>query len=186
VTIPDPTYITVDEVQENSLVTGLKDDSAGVLGDADITKLIQHAEAQIDAYCGKQEHHPYDGNLDRVFPRAQDYSVVVSNGLRYEYPRTPVIPLDVSTACLRQVEFLYLQWWPNRETAQPTASNHAVEQEAAGGDGSYSATYSGGGTDLTAASLCDQAKVLLTGYRSRWAPLGTTDVRTSPAPRVSC
>jgi len=177
-TVPEPTYITADEVAEQTLIAALQDLEPG-----NITKLIQVAEGQIDRFCGRQPHHPYDSNLDRVFPRAQDFSVTVFSGSRLEFPETPAIPLAVSVACLRQVEWLFLQWWPTSATTQPKAGSVAVEQESIGGDGSYSATYANP-TDLSRASLCAESQAELeNGYRSRWAPLATTDVRTSPLAR---
>ncbi len=181
--VPDVSYLTAAEVKQYSLVTGLKDGSTGVLEDEDIETLITTAEDQIDAYCGQQPHHPNDSTR-RVFPREQDFSKVRSGGTLNEYPDIAVIPYNVSRACLRQVEWLYLQWWPNSATSQPTSMNYVVEQQAISGDGGYSETRAMGGTDLASASLCDQAKLLLKGYVSRWAAIGTTDVRTSAYPRT--
>lgn len=176
--VPAPSYITADDVQENSQVTGLV-----ALNTEQIELLITIAEGHIDDYVGRQPHHPYDSNIDRVFPREQDFSIVIANGIRYEYPQTPIIPYDVQRACLLQVEWLFLQWWPNRATTQP-GMQHAVLEQSIGGDGSYAEKRATGGIDFSAASLCDQAKaVLANGYRSRWAQMSTTDVRTSPAPR---
>lgn len=174
--VPDPTYITADEVAEQTRVTGLAD-----LEEDDLTYLIQTAEDQIDAYVGPQQHHQWDGNLDRVFPRTQDFSVVVADGVRTQYPETPVIPYRVSRACLRQVEWLFTQWWPSAGTASlPT--DHDLSSREIGGDGSYGETRARGGTDLAQASLCHEAKALLTSYVSRSGGIATTDVRTSPLP----
>lgn len=183
-TVPDPSYITADEVKANILVTGLKDGSTGALSDDDINTLILTAEDQIDAFCGPQPHHPYDDNLTRVFPRAQDFVVVVTGGVRRDYPELPDIPYNVSRACLRQVEFLYTQWWPTRATTElPT--RYAVQSQSIGGDGSYSETRARP-TDFSSASLCDQAKLLLTNFRSSFCGIGTTDVRTSVPPLRDC
>ncbi len=167
-TIPDPTYVTAQEVKDETLITAL-----GALEAQNIEKLIKVAEAQIDAYCCKQPHHPFDSNVDRVFPREQDYQVTGAAGGPLEYPDRPQIPLDVSLACLRQVEWLYTQWWSNSATDLPP-SNRAVTSESIGGDGSWSGDYAKGGSDFAEASLCEQARGLLEGYRSRTAPLSLT------------
>ena len=183
-TLPDPSYITAEEVKEQSFITGLKDGSTGLLEDADIETLILAAEDQIDKHVGRQPHHPYDSNLTRVFPREQDYQRVGSASGILEYPQNPEVPYDVSRACLRQVEWLYTQWWANRATTmQP--SEHAVEQQSIGSDGSYSETRAHGGTDFTAATLCEQAKTLLSGFVSRMTAISTTDTRTVLPPAGS-
>lgn len=162
--VPTPSYITAAQVDEQSMIMGLTD-----LEDDDINSLIAVAEDQIDAFVGPQEHHPEDDNLDRVFPRVQDYSRSNEGDDR----DTPVIPYKVTRATLRQVEFLYAQWWPTRATAEmPT--NKPVTDEEIGGDGSYSASYAHGGVDFSAASLCDASKALLEGFRSRWAGISVT------------
>lgn len=176
-TIPDPSYITEAEVKENTLITALSS-----LAEADVKKLIQAAEDHIDKYVGRQPHHPRDSNLVRVFPREQDFSRVGSGSGIAEYPDTPEIPYEVGVACLRQVEWLYQQWWPNRATSQAPLQ-HAVTSRSIGGDGSYSESRAGGGVSFVEATLCDQAKVLLDGFRSRWAPIDVTDPRTVPSPR---
>src|SRR2546421_365763 len=92
--IPEPSYITADEVEENTAITAL-----GELDAEDIETLISAAEDQIDAFVGPQQHHSMDSNLDRVFPRAQDYSIIQAGGSRVEDPTIPVIPYNVSRAC---------------------------------------------------------------------------------------
>lgn len=174
-TIPDPSYITEAELKANTLITAL-----AALDDADVAKLITAAEDHIDKYVGRQPHHPMDSNLVRVFPREQDFSRVGTGSGIAEYPDTPEIPHDVGMACLRQVEWLYQQWWPNRATAP---LKHAVTDRSIGGDGSYSESLAGGGVSFVEATLCDQAKVLLDGFRSRWAAIDVTDPRTVPSPR---
>ena len=149
-TIPDPTYISVDEVVANSLVAALIE-----LEPADITKLIQRAESHIDRYVGRQQHHPDDENTDRVFPREVDY----------DDEGAAIIPLPVSEACLAQVEYLYLQWWSVRETGSMPVQRD-VTTESIGGDGSYSASYADEGKVFADATLCAQAKMFLNGFVS--------------------
>ncbi len=167
--IPDPTYITVAEVQEHTLVTNL-----ATANEADIKKLIQVAEGQIDKHCGRQLHHPNDSNLARVFPREQDFARTSGGGTIEQDPDTPEIPLDVSTACLRQVEWLFVNWWANRAT-ESTPVLHQAEQVDIGADGSYSETRRPM-PDFAQASLCAQAQAALKDYVSRWAALDVTDV----------
>lgn len=168
-TVPDPTYITVDEVKEQSLIAELV-----ALEDANIEKLIQKAEDQIDAYVGAQPHHPRDTNTDRVFPRDIDYAVS-ADGETLDYDaETPVIPYKVSRACLLQVEWLYTQWWNNRETEMAPVE-HDASAVSIGGDGSYSETRTGGGTDFSAATLCNEAKALLRGSVARFSGIDVTD-----------
>lgn len=162
--VPTPSYITAAEVKTQSKIAALI-----TLADTDIDTLIEVAEDQIDAYVGPQQHHPEDNNLDRVFPRAVDYERTNDGDDR----DTPVIPYKVTRATLRQVEFLFLNWWPNKATAEmPT--NKAITDQDIGGDGSYSVSYAHGGVDFSAASLCDAAKTLLDGFRSRWAGLSVS------------
>jgi hypothetical protein len=167
-TIPDPTYITVDEVKEQTRITGLE-----ALDDDDVAFLIQNAEDQIDAYVKKQPHHPNDTNIERVFPRVQDYQRTgTGSGIDHD-PCVPAIPYKVSLACLRQVEWLYSQWWPNVATEQiPVVPT--IESEDIGADGSYAATFARGGMNLDEASLCDQAKLQLDGFVSRFTGLSTS------------
>ncbi len=167
-TIPDPTYITAAEVKDQTRIPGLE-----ALDNEDIEFLIQNAEDLIDAYVKPQKHHPKDTNINRVFPRVQDYQRIGTGDGIDSDPETPEIPYKVSLACLRQVEWLYSQWWPNVETAAiPT--ERTVESEDIGGDGSYSATYARGGMSLDGASLCDQAKTHLEGFVSRFTSLSTS------------
>ena len=158
-TVPEPTYISPAEVKEQTSLTAL--DS---LSDADLKLLIQTAEDQIDAYCGPQRHHWDDLNTDRVFPREFDQD---GDG-------NPLVPYKVSRACLRQVEHLFLQWWSTRATTDlPT--EHAIESESIGGDGSYSHTLASGGMDFSAATISEQAKALLRGFVSRSAGIDVSD-----------
>jgi len=157
--VPDPTYITVDEVIAQTSIAGLED-----LDNDNTTLLIQHAEDQIDAYCGQQKHNPDDDNINRVFPREQDFD---DNG-------SPEVPYRVSRACLAQVEWLYVQWWATRETSQSPVE-HEVSSLRIGGDGSYGEERAGGGKDFAAATLCTQAKAYLDGYRARFIGMGTVD-----------
>lgn len=166
--VPDPTYISATEVIDQTLIANLK-----TLDPANINVLIRNAEDQIDNHVGPQRHHPFDSNSDRVFPRVQDYSFSIVSGQRYEYPETPVIPYKVMRATLRQVEFLYLQWWSTSTTAQ-TPVEKDVSAEEIRGDGGYSAVYTGGGMDLAGASLCHEAKALLNGFVSRWAGISVS------------
>ncbi len=167
-TTPDPSYITADEVEEQTQITALAD-----LETEDIEYLITTAEDQIDAYCGRQAHHPFDTNLDRVFPREQDYRVVGSATGPIEYRDTPEVPYNVSKATLRQVEWLYTQWWSNRATELPTV-DMPVESRSIGGDGSYDETFARGGLGLSEASVCDQAKLLLKDFKAGTAQLSVT------------
>jgi hypothetical protein len=149
-TIPAPTYLSVAELKSSTKITAL-----AALSDGDLTYLLQTAEDTIDAYVGRQRHHPDDENTDRVFPRAMD-----------EENDAPVIPYLVSRACLRQVEWLYTQWWPTSATEELPVE-HDLESESIGGDGSYS--YKRARLDLSAASLSPQARALLSDFRSRSA-----------------
>jgi hypothetical protein len=166
-TIPDPTYITAAEVAANTLITALTN-----LAAENTTKLIQRAEAQIDKYVGRQQHHPDDDNTDRVFPRLEDFD---------EDSGATIIPLDISQACLAQVEYLYTEWWSVSSTSQ-TPVERNVESESIGGDGSYSATYGNGGMTTSADLLCSQAKALLDGYVARFVGLSVTDPDDVPPP----
>ncbi len=170
---PEPSYITVEEVKANALIpvpTGMQD--------GDITKLIQMAEGQIDKHVGRQPHHPNDDNIDRVFPRAQDYVRSSGGG----DPDSPDIPLCVSEACLRQVESLF-GWWPNR-ASMPLPTYQLVYQRAIGADGSYSETRARGGvSSATETALCEAARAALDGLVSRWAGIDVTDVDTIPSAR---
>ena len=163
-TIPDPTYITAAQVASNTLITALAN-----LGEENVTKIIKRAEGQIDKYVGRQEHHPDDDNTDRVFPRLEDDDC-----------GSPVIPLDISHACLAQVEFLYTQWWSTSGTTQEPVSRD-VKSESIGGDGSYSAAY-GDGPVRPGDLLCAQAKMYLDGYVNRFVALSVTDPDTVPSP----
>jgi hypothetical protein len=165
-TIPEPTYITVDDVRDNSKILTI-----GTLSDDDLSFLIQTAEDQIDAYVRPQRHHPNDTNINRVFPRSQDYLRVGNGDGIDHFVETPEIPYKVSLACLRQVEYLFTQWWPNAGTGQLPVERE-VESEDIGADGSYAATYRP--VDLSAASLCDLAKAQLEGFVSRFTGLSTS------------
>lgn len=169
-TIPDPTYITVDELKTNTLLTGITS-----LSNADITKLIQIAEDQIDKFVGRQPHHPCDSNFDRVFPREQDYYRASGAGYVDEDADVPVIPYNVSRAAQRQVEWLYKEWWPNRAT-ETLPDNQPLQAQEIGGDGSIREVFARGGLSLNEASLCDEAKQLLDGFRKRGCAIATSRV----------
>lgn len=179
-TIPTVSYITEDEVKAQTTITGLQTLFTG--NKADLTMLIQTAEDQIDAYCGPQQHHQYDANIDRVFPRVQDYAITSAGGFTYEYPITPQVPYKVSRACLRQVEWLYTQWYAGRAT-DTLPTDYPIESQDIGGDGSYAEKRARGGLNFTEATVCDQAKALLAGFVSRMAQIGVTDPRVSAYPR---
>lgn len=163
--VPAPSYITVAELRAQTLIKQLSE-----IGDGDIETLIQIAEDQIDAYVGPQEHHPDDINVSRIFPRLYD-----TDG-----NNEPAVPYQVARASLRQVEWLYTQWWCERETTSLPIEN-TVKQRSIGGDGSYSETLADG-FGFSQATLCDQAKALLKDYVSRAAPLDVTDPDTVPLP----
>lgn len=165
-TVPDPTYITPIEVRTQTLIESLKS-----LSDDDLTILIQTAEDQIDAFCGPQEHHPEDENIDRLFPRARDM----------DEDGNPEIPYKASRATLRQVEWLFTQWWEERETAE-LPLDHPIKDRSIGGDGSYSETLSGEGTDFSRATLSKAAQTLLGGFQSRAAAIDVTDPDRVPLP----
>lgn len=164
--VPDPKYITASEVRTQTLIEELRD-----LGDADLKILIQTAEDQIDAFVGPQGHHPDDPTTDRVFPRACDLD---DDG-------NAAIPYKVSRAALRQVEWLFTQWWNDRETSELPVE-HPVKQRSIGGDGSYSETLAGEGTDFSRATLSQSAQTLLNGFVSRTAALDVTDPDKVPLP----
>lgn len=163
-TIPDPSYITAEEVKLHTLIAGLK-----TLSKESITTLIQRAEGQIDKHVGWQEHHPDDENTTRVFPRLLDDDC-----------GSPIIPYDVSMACLAQVEHLYTQWWAKSATTLEP-SNREVKSESIGGDGSISVEYAGPARpdDM----LCDQAKAYLSGFVNRVVAISVTDPDDVPPPR---
>ena len=165
-TVPNPKYITEAEVRSQTLIEELGD-----LGDSDLKTLIQIAEDQIDAHVGPQEHHPDDTTPDRVFPRLTDIDADCN----------PVVPYKVSRATLRQVEWLYTQWWCDRETAE-LPMEHPVKQRSIGGDGSYSETLAGEGTDFSRATLSQSAQTLLNGFVSRTAGIDVTDPDKVPLP----
>ena len=169
-TVPAPTYLTVADVRAQSFIADLKDPSA--IDDGDLTLLLQAAEDHIDGYVGRQRHPPYDTNVARVFPREQDYR---RTNLA-DYPYEPEVPYEVSRACLRQVEWLYSQWWPSRATDDLPVQLD-VSQQDVGGDGTISETYARGGLDLAAATLCPQARATLSGYRNRSASISTSSTR---------
>jgi len=164
--VPDPKYITESEVRTQTLIEELSD-----LGDSDLKILIQIAEDQIDAFVGPQEHHPDDTVTDRVFPRLCDIDA----------DDNPAVPYKVSRATLRQVEWLYTQWWQDREAAE-LPIEHPFKQRSIGGDGSYSETLSGEGTDFSRATLSQAAQSLLRDFASRTAGIDVTDPDKVPAP----
>lgn len=164
--VPDPKYITASEVRAQTLIEELSD-----LGDSDLKILIQIAEDQIDAFAGPQEHHPDDTVTDRIFPRLKD---IDEDG-------NPSVPYKVSRATLRQVEWLYTQWWCDRATSELPVE-HPFKQRSIGGDGSYSETLSGEGTDFSRATLSQAAQSLLRDFASRTAGIDVTDPDKVPAP----
>jgi hypothetical protein len=172
--VPTITYLSLADLQAQTLIDELKS-----LNDGDKTTLIQIAEDQIDKYVGKQKHHPWDTNITRVFPRVEDYQ---RTNLA-EYPEIPEIPYDVSRACLRQVEWLFTQWWTN-EDATDLPTEYDVESAEIGGEGSVSEKYVRNGLGLTEASLAPQARLLLSEYRSRGAQIATSRVRRNLGPGV--
>jgi len=157
-TIPDPTYITADEVKAQTLLDGLGD-----LNPEDIAKLIRIAEDDIDAHVGPQERHP-DNTIDRVFPRVYDL----------DEDGNTEIPYLVSVATLRQVEWLYSNWWDTR-TNSLLPMKHDIESFRIGGDGSYGETRSRKGEVSSDNTLAPQARVKLKDFVSRTAAIGVTD-----------
>jgi len=175
-TVPDVSYITGEEVTANTLLTGL-----AALSEPNREILIAIAEDQIDSYVGPQPHHYADTNIDRVFPRSEDfYRVGTGDGIE-EYPDTPEIPYQVSRACLRQVEYLYTNYWDNR-TSSLLPIKRELSSVSIGGDGSYSATRARGGTQDGEEELCEAARKLLKGFVSRTCGIDVTDpdLCTSP------
>lgn len=163
---PPITYLSAQEVKDTTLLSGLK-----TLTPIDLESLIAASEDLIDAYVGKQKHHVYDSNINRVFPRTQDYQILGTSLGPIEYPQIPVIPYDVQKACLRQVEWLFVQWWTLRDTeAMPV--QYDTSEVNVGGDGSISEKLVRGGLDLSAATLAPQARTILAQYRSRAAQIG--------------
>ncbi len=174
--VPDVSYITVTDLKAQTLIEALKN-----LADADVTTLIQTAEDMIDAYVGRQQHHRYDTNVTRIFPRVEDY---VRTNLA-EYPAKPEIPYQVSRACLRQVEWLYTQWWPNKDTEELPV-DYDVSDVSIGGDGSISEKRVNAGVDFSSATLSVQARNLLTPFRSRIAGIAVSNPRgTHPSASLS-
>lgn len=168
--VPDVTYITVEDLKAQTLISAL-----AVLGDDELTTLIQTAEDMIDAYVGRQKHHYFDTNITRVFPRVEDYQR--TNFI--EFPAIPEIPYQVSRACLRQVEWLYSQWWPNRETDEIPVE-YDVASVDVGGDGSVAEKRVRDGLDFSSATLSVQARNLLTPFRSRVAGISVSNPRGTP------
>jgi hypothetical protein len=169
-TVPDASYITVEDLKGQTKISAL----AG-LGSEDLITLIQTAEDMIDAYVGRQKHHYYDTNITRVFPRVEDYHR--TNFI--EYPAIPEIPYQVSRACLRQVEWLYSQWWPNKDTEEIPVE-YDVSDIDIGGDGSISEKRVRDGLDFSSATLSVQARSLLIPFRSRVAGIAVSNPRGTP------
>lgn len=153
--LPGVTYNSASEIQEDSKVIPES------MEDGDIETLIQLAEGHIDDYVGLQEHHPDDTNVDRVFPRVED--VNETSGL-------PEVPLAVYEATLRQVEYLYLNWWDEKESKLLPMS-HDLKAYSVTGEGGYSEQRAKGGSDHSAGLLCEQAKAKLVGFRANSAEL---------------
>jgi|SRR5579863_1350280 len=173
---PSPSYILPSDVQQRTLIAALKS-----LDNDSLTTLIVAAEDMIDAYVGPQKHHWKDLNTDRVFPREQDIDqTLLLNGVISSPNENPIIPYQVSVACLRQVEWLFTQWW-SESTTDELPIQQDVKGEDIGGDGSYSATYVRDGLDLSSATLSPNARVLLGRFRSKFAGIDVSDP-LSPAP----
>lgn len=168
-TVPDVSYITAEEIKEQSLNSGLI-----ALSDANIEKLIAIAEDQIDAYVGPQPHHPADTTIDRVFPREQDHQAMNDGNGIYYNTSVGEVPYKVARACLRQVEWLYVQWWDER-TSSMLPESYDASSVSIGGDGSYSESRRAGGGDHRAASVCSEAKALLQGFKSDFCGIDVTD-----------
>ena len=172
--LPAPSYITVDLVVSGSTFSAFDD-----LSVEDITILIQNAEETIDAYVGRQKHHPNDDNRHRVFPRAEDVDI----------NSVVIIPLQVTQATLRQVEWLYTEWW-DVHLDEARTLEYEAKSVRMGGDGSYSEDRASGGPggtgiDFSAASLSPQAKGLLQPFRCRTAERVTEDVGPTVEPLSS-
>jgi len=165
--VPDPTYITIALVKAQTKIDGLT-----TLADGDLTTLIQTAEEMIDAYVGPQRHHIYDTNIYRVFPREQDFQ----RTNLVEWPTLPIIPLNVTRACLRQVEWLFTQWWPNKATDEIPV-DYDVTGIDMGGDGSVSETRVRKGLDFSSATMSVQARHLLKDYHSKAAGIAVSKPR---------
>jgi hypothetical protein len=168
-TVPDVSYITAEEVKEQSLNTGLT-----ALTDGEVESLISIAEDQIDAYVGPQPHHPSDTNIERVFPREQDHTVTNDGSGIYYDTSSAEVPYKVARACLRQVEWLYVNWWDDR-TSSMLPTEHDASSVSIGGDGSYSETRRAGGSDHRGASLSSEAKSLLEGFKCDFCGIDVTD-----------
>jgi len=167
--VPAITYLAVTDVQANTLIADLK-----TLDTASITILIQTAEDLIDAFVGPQEHHWKDTNSNRVFPRVQDVDSSTQNQVISPNYGQPIIPYKVSLACLRQVEWLFTQWWSSSDTDE-LPFQQDVESVDIGGDGSLSQTFANKGADLSAATLSPIARAILGPFRSRFAAVGVSD-----------
>lgn len=161
-TVPDPKYITLAEVRAQTRIGALSD-----LSDGDLTDLIQTAEDQIDDYVGPQKHHPDDADTDRVFPRWGD---VDSND-------DPAVPYKVSRAALRQVEWLFTEWWDESSNSLLPMNHIAVERDMRG-DGSYAEKR--GKIDYAEAAIAPQARPLLMRFRSRTGKISVTDPENVP------
>lgn len=168
--LPDPTYIDSVTLLERTRMTGID-----ALDDEDVTLLIQTAEEQIDAYVGPQRHHLEDTNVLRVFPRYEDTD---------SESGAVIIPAEVTMATLRQVEWLFEQWWSTRATqSQPT--DHAKTNVNVGSDGSYSEQRTHKGLDFAGASLCEQAKALLSRLKSGSGEIMLSNPRPENVPTSS-
>lgn len=171
-TRPDPSYISVADVRANTLIANLK--LTAQISDDNLKIVIQNAEDMIDAYVGAQRHHWKDTNTNRVFPREED--VDTSNN--------PEVPYRVSMACLRQVEWLYTQWYSTATTDEMPIV-HGVESEDIGGDGSYAYKAAMGGMDISRATMAPNAQALLEGIRSKLATIGVSDPLSTAPVRLS-
>ncbi|MFW5720786.1 MAG: hypothetical protein ACOCWW_00205 [Bacteroidota bacterium] len=153
-----PFYLTADEVKSTTRITSLSSSD----NDSLINKLIVETEDLVDAYCGKQEHHPdEDDNLDRVFPRIQDED---DDG-------NFIIPDAVKRAALIVVEVLFLQGEPNLESFSEAKAKEEISESR------YSYENMGGGANFNPSNsekllLPPKARALLNPFKRNTYKLG--------------
>jgi len=133
-----PTYITVDEIKENTRLEELGRQSSSFL-----LRLVEEAEEMIDAYCGFWAR--YDQDQDRTFPRLCDYK-----------DGATLIPRAVQKAALAQVEALYLRG-PEEGLKESEMKSEKID------DYSYQVMSANDKQNL----LCRKARLLLSGYVRR-------------------
>lgn len=170
---PTISYITLAEVRSETTNQDCIAD-ASVISDDELTKLVKRAETAIDAYVGRQKHHPDDTNIDRVFPREIDFDI----------DGNAEIPYQVHDACLYQIEFLYSSWYAVDKT-QPVPEQHQIKSYGVTGDGGYNETRTGGGRDDAAAQLCPQARGTLKGFVDKTAKMLLSEPREVGLQRLS-